>query len=79
MVLAAAFNQDISAWDVAKVTNMRGTFAGASAFNQDNSAWNVAAVTTMDRMFNLAVTGCSIPPAVLSAHRDAPSASSALV
>jgi surface protein len=47
----AAFNQDISAWNTAKVTRMDNMFAGAVAFNQDISAWNTAAVTTMRSMF----------------------------
>ena len=47
----AAFNQDISAWNTAKVTRMDNMFGNAGAFNQDISAWNTAEVTTMKRMF----------------------------
>ena len=44
-----AFNQDISAWNTAKVTTMEYMFYEAAAFNQNISAWNTAAVTTMER------------------------------
>lgn len=39
---AAAYNQNISAQNVAEVTNMGGLFYGVSAFNKDIYAWNVA-------------------------------------
>ena len=42
---ASAFNQDISGWDVSKVTIMCSMFRGASAFNQDISGWNVSKLT----------------------------------
>ena len=45
------FNQDISSWDVSKVTNMDRMFAGAAAFNQDISSWDVSSVTAMVDMF----------------------------
>ncbi len=45
------FNQDISAWDVSKVTNMNGMFFHASKFNKDISKWNVSNVTNMSYMF----------------------------
>ncbi|KAF3978747.1 MAG: BspA family leucine-rich repeat surface protein, partial [Methylococcales symbiont of Iophon sp. n. MRB-2018] len=48
---ASVFNQDISGWDVARVTNMNNMFTFASAFNQDISGWNVASVTDMFGMF----------------------------
>jgi len=48
---ASSFNGDLSAWNVANVTDMRGMFNGASAFNGDLSAWNVANVTDMMWMF----------------------------
>ena len=46
-----SFNQDISAWGVSSVTDMRYMFADASAFNQDISAWDVSGVTSMSGMF----------------------------
>ena len=48
---ATAFNQDISAWNTAKVTRMDYMFLNATAFNGDVSACNTAAVTTMSHMF----------------------------
>ncbi|MBC6411264.1 MAG: BspA family leucine-rich repeat surface protein, partial [Ekhidna sp.] len=38
---AAAFNGDLSEWDVSKVTNMSSMFSRAAAFNGDLSEWNV--------------------------------------
>ena len=50
---ATAFNQDISNWDTAAVTDMQGyVLAGATAFNQDISGWDTAQVTDMGYMFN---------------------------
>jgi surface protein len=51
---ASAFNQDLSKWDVSKVTNMSCMFVGASAFNQDLSKWDVSKVTNMRYMFQTA-------------------------
>jgi surface protein len=48
---ASAFNQDLSKWDVSKVTVMASMFYGASAFNQDLSKWDVSKVTVMASMF----------------------------
>ena len=48
---ATAFNQDISGWDTAQVTDMRDMFMDASAFNQDISGWDTAQVTDMGYMF----------------------------
>ena len=45
------FNQDISRWNTAAVTNMTGMFAELTAFNQDLSTWNVMAVTKNEAMF----------------------------
>ena len=51
---AAAFNQDISGWDVSNVTDMSFMFSRASAFNQDISGWDVSNVTSMSFMFSRA-------------------------
>merc|ERR1711971_1196925 len=53
---AGAFNQDLSKWNVARVTGMRYMFAQANAFNQDLSKWNVGRVTDMKMMFNRATS-----------------------
>jgi surface protein len=37
----AYFNQDLSAWDVSRVTNMSGMFAYATRFNQPLGTWEV--------------------------------------
>ena len=47
----AAFNQDISGWEVGTVTDMSDMFNGASTFNQDISGWDVSKVTNMHSMF----------------------------
>ena len=36
---ASDFNQNISGWDVSRVSDMWQMFAGATAFNQDLCAW----------------------------------------
>ncbi|WP_434325812.1 BspA family leucine-rich repeat surface protein [Mycoplasma leachii] len=41
---ATKFNQDISTWDVSKVTNMSDMFYNATSFNQDLSKWDVSKV-----------------------------------
>jgi surface protein len=46
-----AFNQDLSRWDVSKVTDMEEIFFNASAFNKDISSWNVSKVTMFSQMF----------------------------
>ena len=45
------FNQDISSWDVSKITNMESMFKDAE-FNQDISNWNVSSVTKYKNIFN---------------------------
>ena len=50
--LTSAFNQDISEWDVSKVTIMSNMFSGATVFNGDISKWNVSKVTNMKRMLS---------------------------
>ena len=37
---AIAFNQDISAWNVSSVTNIRNMFDNADAFNQPLDSWD---------------------------------------
>lgn len=46
-----AFNQDISGWNTAGVTNMDYMFNGAVAFNKNIGAWNTGAVTSMINTF----------------------------
>merc|ERR1712166_1029395 len=48
---ATAFNKDIGAWDVSKVTDMSYLFDVATTFNADISAWDTSSVTTMVGMF----------------------------
>ena len=48
---AAAFNGDLSGWDVRNVTDMSAMFDGAAAFNGDLSGWDVRNVTDMSSMF----------------------------
>ena len=49
---ADSFNQDISSWNVSRVTDMRNMFANADNFNQDISSWNVSRVTDISYMFS---------------------------
>jgi|SaaInlStandDraft_6_1057023.scaffolds.fasta_scaffold35979_2 surface protein len=42
---------DISSWDVSKVTDMGGMFHDTGTFNGDLSKWDVSAVTNMNNMF----------------------------
>ena len=52
---ASSFNNDLSKWDVSKVTGMIGIFSYTYiAFNQDLSKWDVSAVTDMGSMFSSA-------------------------
>ena len=44
---AAAFNGDISKWDVGRVTSMACMFSRAKAFNGDVSKWDVEKVIDM--------------------------------
>ena len=44
-------NPNISAWNVSRVTTMRGMFADAVWFNADIRQWDVSRVTDMQHMF----------------------------
>ena len=48
----AAFNQDISNWDVSNVNNMSSMFRDAESFNQPIDVWDVSNVTRMELMFS---------------------------
>ena len=48
------FNQDISTWNTANVTDMSNMFGYASAFNQDIGGWHTGKVTNMRAMFGYA-------------------------
>jgi surface protein len=52
---ASSFNQDISTWDVSKVTDMSHMFERATNFNQDISGWDVSSVTNMNSTFSFAI------------------------
>jgi surface protein len=58
-----SFNQDISMWNVSKVTNMSFMFyndaAPVSTFNQNIGSWNVGNVTDMGSMFSNLFTNAS--------------------
>ena len=51
---AAAFNGDISGWNVSGVTDMSRMFRDADVFNRSLNGWNVSGVTDMSRMFESA-------------------------
>ena len=51
-----AFNQDISTWNVSKVTNMAYMFGFCNSFNQDISKWDVSSVNNINYIFDY----CSI-------------------
>ena len=46
-----SFNQDISSWSTANVTDMQSMFMNNIAFNQPIGTWNTAKVTNMSWMF----------------------------
>lgn len=48
---AQKFNQDISGWKTARVTNMKEMFNNAREFDKDISGWDVSGVTNMESMF----------------------------
>lgn len=45
------FNQDISMWDVSRVTDMTGMFLDCASFNKPLILWNTSAVTDMASTF----------------------------
>ena len=63
---ATVFNQDISGWNVSRVTDMSYMFSSATVFNQDISGWNVSRVTDMSYMFSTAI---ALQPAPLRMGR----------
>jgi surface protein len=42
---ASAFNQDISSWNMSKVTSVTGMFQSATKFDQNIGSWNISNVT----------------------------------
>ncbi|MBC6411183.1 MAG: BspA family leucine-rich repeat surface protein, partial [Ekhidna sp.] len=54
---STSFNEDLSEWDVSKVTDMSYMFA-VTGFNRDLSKWDISSVTNMELMFwnNLAMS-----------------------
>ena len=53
MFMSSDFNNDISSWDVSKVTNMQETFK-STPFDQDISSWNVSSLKNASSMFRYA-------------------------
>merc|ERR1719183_1024477 len=59
---AAAFDQDLNAWDVSKVTSITSMFEAAAAFDQDLSAWDVSNIRSgnVDAAFyNTGMSNCN--------------------
>ena len=48
----ASFNDDITEWDVSRVTRFRETFRDAGAFNQPIGGWDTSSATTMRGIFD---------------------------
>merc|ERR1719502_622496 len=49
------FNEDISQWNTARVTDMRDMFRNAGSFDQPIGEWDTSGATTMKKMFYDAV------------------------
>ena len=49
---AAAFDGEISEWDVSAVRDISGMFDGATSFDQSLNSWNVSSVRDMSGMFD---------------------------
>lgn len=49
---ATSFNQDISTWDIGKVSLFQFMFQGATSFDQSLAAWNISSATNMSTMLN---------------------------
>merc|ERR1712194_601183 len=45
-----SFDDNVSAWNTERVTDMNSMFMTATKFNQDISAWNTERVTSMEGM-----------------------------
>ena len=50
-VQVGSFNQDIDAWNVSQVTDMRQFFCRVLAFDQPLGSWQVGRVRNMEQMF----------------------------
>ncbi|HAO50974.1 MAG TPA: hypothetical protein DCR35_17690, partial [Runella sp.] len=48
---AAAFNQNISGWNVSNVTDLRAMFYTTALFNQNLANWNIGNATFMQDIF----------------------------
>ena len=49
---ACACDQDIGAWDAAKLTGTTGTFYGGAASNENAGAWDTSKLTDMTDAFD---------------------------